>query len=321
MIRLLALVFTFTAFAAVNVYAGLPVNETDHEDEVLVGFFDLRERETFVQVTNSILQTPEASVIHVQIFNVGDLCNENNFFDAYTPNDTHVYDLRNILTNDGNPSGVVLPEDAYGIIVFSSRDATNVEEDGPQVIGNVRIQDNNGFEYRTNLNGIEEQDFDSDLDVYTFNYNTENGVTFSDVVGIMLDNVGEVEVTALGPEIWASFDIDIYDLNEVPFSCRNVIFACTDQENPLLSAILEDSGDASVASFEYGINDVIPSSKGAPLLCPNNIISDGLVQLSNIDYNSDEDHAFALFVALNNGNGRGSMDVMWQDNPEVDGDE
>ncbi len=320
MIRLLTLVFAFTALTAVNVYAGLPVNETDHEDEVLVGFFDLRQRDTFVQVTNSILQTPEPSVIHVQIFNVGDLCNENNFFDLYTPNDTHVYELRNILTNDGNPSGVVLPDDAYGIIVITSRDATNIEEeDGPQVIGNLRIQDNNGFEYRTNLNGIEEQAYDSDLDVYTFNYNTESGVTFSDIVGIMLSNVGEVEVTALGPENWASFDIDIYDLNEVPFSCRNVIFACTDQENPLLSAILEDSGDSSVASFEYGINDDIPSSKGAPLLCPNNIISDGLVQLSNIDYNSQEDHAFALLVGLNNGNGRGSMDVMWQDNPQVEG--
>ena len=126
MIRLLALVLTFTAFAAVNVYAGLPVNETDHEDEVLVGFFDLRDRETFVQVTNSILETPEASVIHVQIFNVGDLCNENNFFDAYTPNDTHVYDLRNILTNDGNPSGVVLPDDAYGIL-----------ENGLQIVGHL----------------------------------------------------------------------------------------------------------------------------------------------------------------------------------------
>ena len=47
---------------------------------------------------------------------MNDNCNENNFFDAYTPNDTHVYYIRDILTNDGNPSGVVLPDDAYGIV-------------------------------------------------------------------------------------------------------------------------------------------------------------------------------------------------------------
>ena len=317
MIRLLTLIFAFTALVAVNSYAGLPVNETDTEDPQLVGFFDLRERETFVQVTNSILEDAESTIIHVQVFNVGNLCNENNFFDAYTPNDTHVYNLRDIVTNDGNPSGVVLPDDAYGIIVVTSGDPNS--DIFTNIIGNVRIEDNNGYEYRTNLNGVAEQDFDSEFDQFTFNYNTESGVTLSDVVGIMLDDVTTDEVSAVGPNIWASFDINLYDLNEVPFSCRNVIFACTDQENPLLPAILEDSGDASVASFEYGINEAIPSSKGAPLLCPNNVNSEGVVELIEIDYstNDGEDHAFALFVGLNNGNGRGSMDVMWQDSEDL----
>jgi len=313
LIRLLTLVFAFTALTAVNVYAGLPVIETDAEDAQLVGFFDLRERETFIQVTNSILVDADPTVLHVQIFNVGNLCNENNFFDAYTPNDTHVYNLRDIVTNDGNPAGVVLPDDAYGIVVITSNEG-DVSVNTPNIIGNVRIEDNNGYEYRTNLNGVSMQRYDSDDDIYSFNYNTQGGITLSDVVGIMLDDVQTSEVAAASPDIWASFDINIYDLNEVPFSCRNVIFACTDQENPLLETILENSGDASVASFEYGINEAIPSSKGAPLLCPNNVISEGLVELINISYNSSGIHAFALFVGLNNGNGRGSMDVMWQDN-------
>jgi len=133
---------------------------------------------------------------------------------------------------------------------------------------------------------------------------------------------------------WANWDIDIFDLNEVPFSCRNVIFACTDQNNPLLEELLEevsnfcDDCGANVASFEYGINEAIPSSKGAPLLCPNNVISEGFVQLTLLDYNDEEEgirnqHAFALFVGLNNGNGRGSMDVMWQNSAFADfpGDE
>ena len=41
------------------------------------------------------------------------------FFDVYTPNDTHVYNMREILTNDGNPSGVVLPENAYGFVAVT----------------------------------------------------------------------------------------------------------------------------------------------------------------------------------------------------------
>ena len=28
-----------------------------------------------------------------------------------------MYNLRDMITNDGNPSGVVLPSDAYGIVV------------------------------------------------------------------------------------------------------------------------------------------------------------------------------------------------------------
>ena len=309
MIRLLTLIFAFTALAAVNSYAGLPIVETDSGDFQIVGFFDLRDRESFIQITNTESSDPTPHVIHIQVFNVGNLCNENNFFDTYTINDTHVYNLRDIITNDGNPSGVVLPDDAYGIFV-----ATDTNFDELTLIGNLRIEDNNGYEYRTNLGGVAEQAEDTD-DIYTFNYNTEGGISWSDIVGIMLGDVDEDEVSAVGPDTWASWDIDIYDLNEVPFSCRNVIFACVDQDNPLNSAILENSGDASVVSFEYGINNAIPSTKDAPLLCPNNVISEGFVQLTNIDYdNVGSDHAFVLFIGLNDGNGRGSMDAVWQNN-------
>jgi len=105
--------------------------------------------------------------------------------------------------------------------------------------------------------------------------------------------------------------------NEVPFSCRNVIFACTDQNNPLLDALFEavsdDGGSGSVASFEYGINEAIPSAKGAPLLCPNNVINEGFVRLDDIEHEGNNEYAFVLYVGLNNGNGRGSMDSLWYD--------
>ena len=303
-----------------NIYAGQTfiIQETDNGDLQLAGFFDLRDRESFIQITNMDIQV-SSRTIHIQLFDVSNNCNENDFFDAYTPNDTHVYNIRDIQTNDGNPSGVVLPNDAYGIFVATYVGDNNTTL-STTMIGNLRIEDNNGYEYRTNLLGIGEQDAISGNNVFTFNYNNESGVTLSDVIGFNLDNVSEffppenAQVFATDIlNVWTSWDIDIYDLNEVPFSCRNVIFACTDQNNPLLPALLENSGDASVASFEYGINEAIPSSKNAPLLCPNNIISEGFVRLSFINAGLDGDETYMLFVGLNNGNGRGSLDSLWFD--------
>jgi len=298
----LIFVFAFTALTAVNVYAGFPINETDTIDEVLVGAFDLRDRESFIQITNTL---SSIDTIHVQIFNVGELCNENNFFDAYTGNDTHVYNLRDIVTNDGNPSGVVLPQDAYGIFVV-----TFIDGDG---IGNLRIEDANGYEYRTNLNGVEFANFGPEPDVHTFNFNSESGVVFSDIFGMLVSNIGDEEVRIEPIADGITYDVDVYNLNEVPFSCRNVHFACTDQNSPLLEEILE-IGETSVASFEYGINETIPSTKGAPLLCPNNVISNGMVTLTDLGHGGSSPYAVVVYVGLNNGNGRGSMDSVWHNN-------
>jgi len=77
--------------------------------------FDLRDRETFIQFTYEGVtpfrnNEPPLSLqelagrAHVQIFDVSNNCNENNFFDVYTANDTHDYNMRDIVTNDGNPS-------------------------------------------------------------------------------------------------------------------------------------------------------------------------------------------------------------------------
>ncbi len=81
----------------------------------MASFYDLRDRDSFVQITN-VFTAPVR--VHVQVFNVADDCNENNFFDNLTGNDTHVYNLSDIQTNDGNPSGFVLPDDAYGVVVI-----------------------------------------------------------------------------------------------------------------------------------------------------------------------------------------------------------
>ena len=78
--------------------------------------------------------------------------------------------------------------------------------------------------------------------------------------------------------------------------------------------MLEKSGGASVASFEYGINNAIPHSKGGKLLCPGNTISEGFVTISRI---SSDTRNFIGYIGLNNGNGRGSMNSFWYPNEDA----
>ena len=63
------------------------------------------------------------------------------------------------------------------------------------------------------------------------------------------------------------------------------------------------------------INEVIPNSKNAPLLCPGNTINEGIVRLDGI---GDSTNGTYGFIGLNNGNGRGSMDMMFSTSCVVD---
>ncbi len=309
------LLFTPLSFAGRR--GGPDVPDTDSGDAfVLFSFFDLRDRESFVQVTN--LAPVDAKKLHVQIFDVSNNCNENNFFDNYTPNDTHVYNMRDILTNDGSDSGVVLPDGAYGFVAISE-----FSREGTSLIGNFRILDVNGYEYRTNsVNPFSDSrpQFWRDNSI-TFNFNTKGNVTLSDVVGIPFnarggDGILEIAVADITSNFFP-FDINILNNNEVTFSCRNVIFSCVNQDHPRLEELLERAGVASVASFEYGINNAIPHSKGGELLCPGNIIDEGFVTMTRITSVSFPLDNFIGFIGLNNGNGRGSMDSFWYPNDAI----
>jgi len=319
-INISILAITFLALSCINTFAGEPIRipliETDNNKNFsIMAFFDLRDRESFVQVTNT--STPAAN-LHVQIFNVGNLCNENDFFDDYTGNDTHIYNLREIITNDGAPSGVVLPDDAYGIVVVSSEDNG---ADEIMILGNFRVLDNNGYEYRTNMPGTESTDPDTFTPAdYFANFNQEGGVTLSDVVGLLLvENSGASGFEWDASNVIDTFivaDVDIVDNNEVLLSCRDVIFACVRPDDPLVDELLANNdldgvNGASVASFEYGINNAIPNSKGGELLCPGNVIGEGILNLTVQGIRADGPF-FAAFIGLNNGNGRGSMDSLWQ---------
>ena len=317
----------------------------------LIYFFDLRERETYIQLTYPALRNTPGSFVftnspataHIQIYDVSNNCNENDFFDDYTPSDTHTYNMRDIQTNDGNPSGVVLPDGAYGIVTI----VVGSEFDRPiqSPFGNMRIIDNNGYEYRTNAQTKPSFGPDSlplaafDSPFYSFNINSVSGITFSDVVGVTVLNFGGGDFfpprftdASDVANIFNPVDVDILDLNENVFSCRNVIFSCVDQDNPRLEELLENAGSASVASFEYGINEAIPHSKGGELLCPGNIINEGFVKLTPLNIpgsvlstNSSKEGIsgpgipFFGFIGLNNGNGRGSFDSFWHNNNELTG--
>ena len=313
----------FTLLAG-TFYLSLPETDTvfyDGSDKgVSFYVFDLRDRETFIQFTPRITDNLPW-IIHVQIFDVSNNCNENDFIDNYTINDTHVYNLRDIQTNDGNPSGVELSDNSYGIVAINSSCLLNggTASCGGG-FGSVRIIDNNGYEYRTNgvMNGFE-GDFESISEnmFHTFNFSSNGSVTLSDIIGVTLEiDSGNdfffLQLAAVPPQrIFSPFDVDIYDTNEVPFSCRDVVFACVNDSNPQLEELLEASG-INVASFEYGINEAIPHSKGGELLCPGNNIPEGFVRLTpQAQPSIDDPLFFAGFIGLNNGNGRGSMDSIW----------
>ena len=186
--------------------------------------------------------------------------------------------------------------------------------------------DNLGYEYRTNAitNPTGIFFLQAVFPQLSFNFNSENGVVLSDIFGIALSfeetgfNTFEASLDNV-LETWAAVDVDIINNNEVLFSCRDVVFSCVDENSPLLEEILVlasqgfifERSSASVARFEYGINDVIPNSKGGELLCPGNNIPEGEVILTveSFPENGNFD-AFVGFAGLNNGNGRGSLDAI-----------
>ena len=144
----------------------------------------------------------------------------------------------------------------------------------------------------------------------------------SDIFGTMVSETDEFgDGAKLTPitESYVAFNAEIINLDEVLFSCTDIVFACTDGDDPLIPELLDDIADdtdtdlgvISAVSMEFGINEAIPSSKGAPLVCPNNTIGAGTVFFNEEDHEGESDYIFVMFVGLNDGNGRGSFDSVW----------
>ncbi|NIP31312.1 MAG: hypothetical protein GTO02_16885, partial [Candidatus Dadabacteria bacterium] len=223
--------------------SGTIIPQKDVDPAQLSAYYDLRNRSSYIQITNTTAQT---RTIHVQIFQHDRSCDELNFFDELTANDTVVYNLDNIIKNDGSVAPINLADDSSGYVVVS-----DVNFERSSLIGNFRIVDDEGYEYRANMAGAQLSGSVvtnlSSGDVFIANFNTADGANYADLVGYAYDDGNSTTVTNYDPGV--SFDIFVFDLNEEPLSCDTRVFACGGIMN-------------------YGINEDYPASRGNDLLCP-----------------------------------------------------
>ncbi|NIP31768.1 MAG: hypothetical protein GTO02_19860, partial [Candidatus Dadabacteria bacterium] len=323
------LVLAFLITIPVNVFAGdFPAIQsnvtfltTDRPDEEAYAYYDLRNRKSYIQVTH-VDDVRNPLCIHVQIFQQDRSCDELNFEDELTPNDTVVYDLDNIIKNDGSEAPINLADDSYGFVAISSFVCGDRDSDGNNdLIGNFRIIDDSGYEYRMNLimdkrsktilPPIVPTIFEP-IDTVTAHvvipFNTVDGANQADIVGFVVDNdrLGngqegkDDDYNVYNEEAGITFDVFQFDENEEPLSCDKVTFACAPDK-----------------AMHYGINDDYPASRGDNLLCEGGGLkpgqTNGYISLENPTFLSplelvdriEDDFEFICLVGLNNGNGTG----------------
>ena len=324
------------------------IDQTDMGAWRLVYFVDRRDRESYVQVTNT---SSNAVNIHVQIFDVtgGGLleCEECDFNDTLTPEDTHVYDAENFVTNFGAESQCNLDDGHYGFVVISHASALPFKTTiGGPLIGMFRVIDDEGYEYRTNAAGKELLEFEivpKDEEIFVdgkggsrfdelVNFELADGNVFADLVGITFWEESQSKVNA-SPSVGTSFgmydrksndSIEIYTEHEVPGSCSPAIFSCSSTQ-----------GFDGIGNMDKGIDNSLPNSK---------IDNNRVCQTERLDANTSgwlhmpfsgfacigefgagpnfrcipriQHNAFFVgFIGLNNGDGTGSMDSWWTQRP------
>ncbi len=284
---------------------------TDIPSQQLSAYYDLRDRSSYIQVTNV---APKPVAIHVQIFQNDKNCDELDFNDNLTPNDTVIYNLDDIKRNDGSEVPVNLNDDSNGYVVItidSDSQLTIDQFSREGIIGNFRIIDSAGYEYRANLAA---QGFIPHEDTFQIpmiaNFNTASGANLADVIGYTYVQNARSESstfsladTVTNFDEGVDFDIFVYDMEEDPLSCDRLNFSCGSVMN-------------------YGINEDYKASRGDDLLCPGGSLADpkgGFISFENgkfgtfDEFSGDDDDEFEVptfvgLIGINNGNGTGSID-------------
>lgn len=317
----------------INLFAGPPIiqSQVDFLRNHLTGaeaiaYYDLRNRKTYIQVSNDETERIEALptiCMHVQIFQQDKGCSELNFEDELTPKDTVIYDMDNLIRNDGTPVPVNLDDDSYGYVTISAYECGDRNDDniGDPLFGNVRILDDDGYEYRMNLitgdtpvgdlldprNEVQGLT-NSVLANVIIPFNTVDGANQADIVGFIFENDRNISGSNSGPtadlvyneDVGITFSVFQIDENEERLSCDQKTFGC-----------------GLDVTMNYGVNEDYPNSKGGPLLCEGAGLlpgqSNGFISLENATFLSPLDTTdsfeFVCLVGLNNGDGTGSMDT------------
>ncbi|NIP32169.1 MAG: hypothetical protein GTO02_22650 [Candidatus Dadabacteria bacterium] len=312
----LVIVLPMTVFAGLGPSPkGLTWQATDRPANEQIAYYDLRDRQTLVQITNiSTASSASPLCIHVQIFQQDRGCSELDFNDQLTPNDTVVYNMDDLHRNDGSAVPVNLADDSYGYVAVSAFNCEGGwDDDGitEALIGNFRIVDDAGYEYR--MNTLSEADGNRvivDMSPNTranvsLRFNTVDGANQADIVGFVYEEnrnlAGQqngTQDTVFNVPDGVTFSVFQFDENEEPLSCDTVTFAC---------------GPGKV--MNYGLNDDLPASRGNNVLCQGGGLvpgqTNGFVSLENPVFvnNLEPDfYEFACLIGLNNGDGTGSMD-------------
>ena len=328
--KLKVLLLAALIFVPARAWAGgiVPLGVADTDNDVgalmLFGVYDQRDGNTWIQLTNTAQVN---QWFHVQIFDVSQGCDETDFYDLYTPFDTHVYDFGDF---DSNKTGDqrVFSDTSYGFMVITPVTGSGGNFVIGSALGNVRIIRDEGYEYRTNLNGVTllSAVFDA-LGVlvgdglnanYAVPFNDANGNSFSDVWGIAVlpgfdfNTFTGTGTVSAGGNIFAGFSASIFDQNENPESCTPVAFACNLDSATLRDSVLDTLGSNFTLGFDLGISNAYPASRvSAP---DGDHICSGLQDVGQLRLEfgvttiAPPAVVFSGFYGLNNGDGEGSMD-------------
>ncbi|MEM7009361.1 MAG: hypothetical protein AAF462_09540 [Thermodesulfobacteriota bacterium] len=229
-----------------------PTNELG--TQLITWWTQMDNRTTKIQVTNhgdgTGPHTTEGLEVHIRLYSSD--CNEiRDFCDIYTPSDTHIYDLSNLVTNTGIDIGEVNLADKEGLLIITPVDDCHTASREEQAIdhnflsGNVYISDTirtvsgtpHGYAYGANmyarraicnapsctgiLDGSENARLDTVLPDSMYGlFNTNTSASGSDVVLLsFMDDYGPPYFPLPG---FRSYSALIFDNNEIVQTCGDV---------------------------------------------------------------------------------------------------